>query len=181
MAETDGRPKGEGSARDHRPKLTIVIGANGAGKSTWYREHESELPKDFYDADSIANTLGDWDDPHDQIQAARRVNRAIRGHLDIHAVFVGTRDPRINVARVRRRVVENTGHDVDADHIRRRWSNAQENLAKTVLAFSRIDLYDNSGTTYRRIAVVRQYGIERVSPEAPEWARKLLARLQRPR
>ena len=207
MAETDGRPKGEGGPR---PKLTIVIGANGAGKSTWYREHESELPKDFYDADSIANTLGDWNDPHDQIQAARRVNGAIRGHLarkeafgfestysgrsrpriveraaregyDIHAVFVGTRDPRINVARVRRRVAENTGHDVDADDIRRRWHNAQENLAKTVLAFSRIDLYDNSGTTYRRIAVVRQYGIERLSPEAPEWARKLLARLQRRR
>ncbi len=67
--------------RGHRPRLTIVIGTNGAGKSTWCSKHEDELPAAFYDADSIANSLGDWNDPRDQIQAARRVNRALRDHL----------------------------------------------------------------------------------------------------
>ena len=62
-------------------ELTIVIGTNGAGKSTWCSKHEDELPAAFYDADSIANSLGDWNDPRDQIQAARRVNGAIRDHL----------------------------------------------------------------------------------------------------
>ncbi len=206
MAETDSRTKGQGPQRNDRPTLTIVIGSNGAGKSTWCRKHETQLPAAFYDADSIANSLGDWNDPHNQIQAARRVNRALRNHLangesfgfestysgrsrprlieraaregyDVHAVFIGTRSPQINVARVRRRVKENTGHAVDANDIRRRWHNAQDNLARTAQAFTRIDLYDNSGTTYRQIAVLRRHGIEQVSPEPPEWARSLIKRI----
>ena len=206
MAETHSHTKGEGRRRDHRPKLTIVIGTNGAGKSTWCSKHEDELPTAFYDADSIANSLGDWNDRHNQIQAARRVNRALRDHLassesfgfestysgrsrprlveraaregyDVHAVFIGTRHPQINVARVKRRVKENTGHAVDADDIRRRWHNAQENLARTAHAFNRIDLYDNSGTTYRQIAVLERHAIEQVSPETPEWTRLLLGRI----
>jgi len=40
-----------------------------------------------------------------------------------------------------------------------------------------IDLYDNSGTTYRQIAVLRRHGIEHVSPEPPEWAYSLLERI----
>ena len=192
--------------RGHRPRLTIVIGTNGAGKSTWCSKHEDELPAAFYDADSIANSLGDWNDPRDQIQAARRVNGAIRDHLakresfgfestysgrsrprmveraaragyDVHAVFIGTRDAEINVIRVQKRVTENTGHAVDADDIRRRWHNAQENLARTAHAFTRIDLYDNSGTTYRQIAVLKRHAIEQVSPETPEWTRLLLGRI----
>ena len=35
-------------------RLTIVIGANGAGKSTWCQNHHEELPEHFYNADSIA-------------------------------------------------------------------------------------------------------------------------------
>ena len=72
---------------------------------------------------------------------------------------------------------ENTGHAVDADDIRRRWHNAQENLARTAHAFNRIDLYDNSGTTYRQIAVLERHAIEQVSPETPEWTRLLLGRI----
>ena len=34
-----------------RPKLTVVIGANGAGKTTWAREHRDTLPRPFYNAD----------------------------------------------------------------------------------------------------------------------------------
>ena len=34
------------------PELTVVIGANGAGKTTWCREHRDALPKPFYNADS---------------------------------------------------------------------------------------------------------------------------------
>ena len=55
------------------PKLTIVIGANGAGKSTWCdRNRKERLPTDFYNADSIAKGLGDWNSPRKQ-QAAREL------------------------------------------------------------------------------------------------------------
>lgn len=45
------------------PLLVVVIGANGAGKSTWCHAHRDELPANFYDADSIAQGLGSYNDP----------------------------------------------------------------------------------------------------------------------
>ena len=63
-------------------QLTIVIGANGAGKSTWCRSNRRELPADFYDADSIAQGLGSYDDPALQREARKWVDRRIEGHLE---------------------------------------------------------------------------------------------------
>ena len=64
------------------PKLTIVIGSNGAGKSTWCRGNREQLPNHFYDADSIAEGLGDWNSPSRQREARAFVDRAIRTHLE---------------------------------------------------------------------------------------------------
>ena len=61
-------------------RLIIVIGANGAGKSTWIRSNRRELPANFYDADSIAQGLGSYDDPALQRQAREWVDRRIEGH-----------------------------------------------------------------------------------------------------
>ena len=44
------------------PALTIVIGGNGAGKSTWCSRNRERLPDHFYDADSLARGLGGWND-----------------------------------------------------------------------------------------------------------------------
>lgn len=38
-------------------------------------------------------------------------------------------------------------------------------------------MYDNSGTTYRQIAVLKRRAIEQVSAESPEWTRLLLERI----
>ena len=64
------------------PKLTIVIGGNGAGKTTWCRQHPHELPEAFYNPDAIAQDLGDWNDAGNQREAGRIVNAAIRRHLE---------------------------------------------------------------------------------------------------
>lgn len=65
------------------PKLTIVVGANGAGKSTWCdRNRSKRLPADFYNADSIAKGLGDWNSPRKQRTARELVDRNIESHLE---------------------------------------------------------------------------------------------------
>ena len=64
------------------PKLTTVIGGNGAGKTTWCGEHPHELPEAFYNPDAIARDLGDWNDAGNQLEAGRIVNAAIRRHLE---------------------------------------------------------------------------------------------------
>lgn len=63
------------------PRLLIVIGANGAGKTTWCLRNRAELPRHFYDADSIAQGLGGYDDPEHQSAARRMVDRCVAEHL----------------------------------------------------------------------------------------------------
>ena len=49
-------------------RLTVVIGANGAGKTTWTRKHREMLSKPFYNADSI--------EERDRFLAATRLESA---------------------------------------------------------------------------------------------------------
>ena len=42
-----------------RPKLVVIMGANGAGKTTWGGHHRDRLPLHFYNGDIIAEGLGD--------------------------------------------------------------------------------------------------------------------------
>ena len=67
--------------------LTIVIGGNGAGKTTWCRQHRDELPEHFYNADSIAEGLGDWNSGTAQEAARKIVDERIRRHLTNHEDF----------------------------------------------------------------------------------------------
>lgn len=188
-------------------KLKIVIGANGAGKSTWCSEHRSELPRHFYDADSIARGLGDWNDPARQRDARELVDKAIEKHLNnnedfgfestysgqsrpdiikraarkgyaIDAVFVGTTNPNINVRRVAKRVAARTGHAVPTDEITRRWTAAQENLAATATCFNTIELLDNSKKVRQVGMLGRNLTLVHARP-VPRWARKLTEELQR--
>lgn len=187
--------------------LTIVIGGNGAGKSTWCRDHRNELPRDFYDADSIAAGLGDWNSSVKQREARELVDRAIQKHLKrgegfgfestysgrsrprlvetakaagyaVRAVFVGTRRPDINVYRVRSRVANNTGHDVVEAEIRRRWTAAQDNLVRTAHALARIDLLDNSGHRTRQVVRIQEGRVHEMRKPTPLWASELTRRIQ---
>ena len=47
---------------DPRPLFVIVMGCNGAGKSAWKRANYERLPERFFDQDSIAGGIGDWND-----------------------------------------------------------------------------------------------------------------------
>ena len=63
------------------PELFIVIGANGAGKTTWADANRQDLPSHFYNADSIASGLGSADEAQHQLAARDIVDRAIAQHL----------------------------------------------------------------------------------------------------
>lgn len=188
------------------PKLTIVIGANGAGKSTWCERHRAELPTNFYNADSIARGLGDWNSAQKQREARELVDQAIEHQLaarsdfgfestysgrsrpsivrrakalgyHVSAVFVGTRGPEINVDRVKARVADRSGHDVPEIEIRRRWTAVQENLIATSDAIDSIQLIENSGSRARRVTTVARSQQTEVAPDSPRWARDLARRI----
>ena len=45
---------------DDRPVFTIVMGCNGVGKSAWKRANYDLLPSRYFDLDSVAGGIGDW-------------------------------------------------------------------------------------------------------------------------
>lgn len=192
------------------PRFVIVIGANGAGKSTWCRSYRDALPPNFYDADSIAQDLGSYDDHALQLKARTLVDAAIDRHLKqsesfgfestysgasrpriarrahelgyaTYAIFIGTRDPAINIDRVAARVRARTGHHVSESEIRRRWTAAQDNLVETASVFDRIRILDNSAghtwTVFDHIGTSQRHR----AVETPLWAARLSADLMRGR
>ena len=189
------------------PKLIIVIGSNGAGKSTWCDTHRSRrLPADFYNADSIAKGLGDWNSPAKQEAARDMVDAAIDQHLqkrsdfgfestysgrsrpdivrrakargyEIEAVFIGTTRPEINVDRVAKRVAARTGHDVPKKEIWRRWTAAQDNLVGTATNIDRIELIDNSGGHSRSVMRIADRQVTDRASRVPKWSSELAARI----
>ena len=187
-------------------RLTIVIGGNGAGKTTWCRQHRNELPEKFYNADSIAEGLGDWNSPTAQEDARRLVDDRIREHLtkredfgfestysgesrprvvveakrlgyETRAILIAAESPTINLERVAARVAAGTGHDVPDSEVRRRWAASQENLARTAPAIDIVDLIDNSGPKARLIARIDTGRTTRRAKPTPVWAEKITDRI----
>ena len=66
---------------EQKPHLTVVIGGNGAGKTTWARSHKDLLPKKFFNADSLAEALGDANFPENQREARVMVDQKIQSSL----------------------------------------------------------------------------------------------------
>ena len=190
------------------PRFALVIGAPGAGKTTWRRCHRRELPPNFYDADSLADGLGGYDDPvlqraartiigeHIDIRFARgepfglattysdpehkRLARSARARgYETLAIFLGTAEPSINVRRVRVNARNGGGPDVPARLVARQWLAAQYNLVSTVSLFDRIRLID---VTTDRILTLADCPRSELQPlQAPRWAARLSAGLLRGR
>ena len=90
-------------------------------------------------------------------------------------IFLGTVDPRINIERVSRRVLEG-GHHVPEHEIRRRWTRAFENLLETWDVFERIDVLDSSTENVHRVAGKHHGRIHTVATGLPRWARPIAIR-----
>lgn len=61
----------------------------------------------------------------------------------IHLIYITTKDPDINVARVRARVYQG-GHDVPEEKIRARYGRSISFLPQMILASDEVQIYDNS-------------------------------------
>ena len=165
---------------DNRPVFTIVMGCNGAGKSAWKRDNYDRLPAQYFDQDSVAGGIGDWNSDEARERTRRIVDgeiaRAIENRQDfgiestysgtpgramvkrakeagyrIEGVYIGTASPEINAERIRYRVSANTGHWVDVDRLPQRYGFSLLNLRKTAEQFDTLEIVDNSEYSAKRI------------------------------
>lgn len=158
---------------DNRPVFTIVMGCNGTGKSAWKRENWDRLPNPYFDQDSIAGGVGDWNSEESRKRTRRIVDAeiadALRDRKDfgvestysglpgpqlvqrvreegyrVEGVHIGTESPSINAERVRHRVEANTGHWGDVARLPQRHGFSLSNLRKTAEQFDELEIVDNS-------------------------------------
>ena len=157
-----------------RPSLTLIGGPNGSGKTsvlTVLRDLGVGIPN-YHNADDLRKTLsGPYDETARRAQemvrdareaaiAARHsvtyetvmshpshaeaMQRAVDRGFYVRLIFVTTKHPDINVARVARRVAQG-GHDVPEDKIRSRYKRCLgEGLARAAMIADESMIWDNS-------------------------------------
>ena len=178
------------------PKILVFAGPNGSGKSTITKG----LPicGIYVNADEIKRLSGCTD-----LEAAEEAEQIrhmlLKAHKDftfetvlstdrnlelllkakeqgyeIYAVFVLTKDPEINVRRVRARVKAG-GHDVPKEKIISRYEGSLRNLPRLVRISDHTRVIDNSGSEPHLICEVvnRQLTIW----ETEEWSKADILRL----
>ena len=201
---------------DSRPVFIIVMGCNGAGKSAWKRGNYDRLPDRFFDQDSIAGGIGDWNSEEarertkiifeaEVAEAIRyrlsfgvestfsgrpgpaMVERVRRAGYRVEGIYLGTESPAINVARIEKRVLENTGHRVDPERVPERYRWSLSNLRRWVAEFDQLELLDNSRDDVLGIpdptelcCLEKGRSVSRVETEdMPAWCADLLFKVER--
>ena len=181
-----------------RPQLWLLVGGNGAGKTTFYRESRlCGLP--FVNADRIARRLSP-DAPELAIyDAARAADGLRRRYLDARETFCAetvfshpskvdfVRDAvkqgfevnlvyihlptDLHVARVNQRVSVG-GHDVPTHKIAPRVSRLRRNVREALPLCDAADLYDNSDSDrpFDLVLSVRGGRVVPTHHPLPRWA-----------
>ena len=178
------------------PSLTLLMGANGAGKSRWAARFRDQLPSLFLNREMRADRTvlcpeaARWralcirdrrtfgiETTFTRAWRRRLLRDALERGFSLRAVFLGTADPALNVARVRERHRSGAGHLVPSSTVRRRWSTCQSNLVDHAGAFDSIRVIDSTADDV--VEVVRIAGTTELYVETPRpWIVALLAGIQ---
>lgn len=182
-----------------KPILTILIGANGSGKSTFYglAVYRDMLPGKFFNADTIAAGLGNANDPENQRIARNFIDEqmeiAIANGIDFGLETTYSGESRPNLVRRahaagyevhaifigtrtseinKRRVRQRHaggGHDIPPQEIERRWTQARAGLIDTWNEIEKILFIDTSDNRFERVGLKTERGVEPLVDPIPEW------------
>jgi predicted ABC-type ATPase len=181
------------------PRLTIIAGANGCGKSTLTSRSSFIYKTPLLDPDAMSKALQPTISGASAVAAARQVlisagkhiekgesfavETTLSGHtylqmmadarirgFEIVLVYIGTENVETNLARIRNRVLAG-GHDVPESDVRRRYKRSFENLSLAMERAEHTILFDNSTEEgYRLVAVLGQSGSQWFEP-VPDWVK----------
>ena len=197
-AHVNKAPKNPTRMPGDPPRLTIIAGANGCGKSTFTARSSFVYSIPLLDPDAISKALQATSPGTSAVAAARKVLNSARQHIqkgegfavettlsgqgylqmmleartcgfEIVVVYIGTERVEINLSRIRDRVVAG-GHNVLEVDVRRRYLRSFQNLAAAISRADHTILFDNSTEEgYRLVAVLGKSGNKWFKP-TPGWA-----------
>jgi predicted ABC-type ATPase len=185
----------------NKPLLAIVGGPNGSGKSSQSRPY-LEDGLFFLNPDEIARVLNPKDVRASAMEAGRVVlnyaaqlvqerrsfalESTLSGNTPLKLlatakakgyrtalVYVGTKDPTVNIIRVASRVAQG-GHHIPTDDIIRRWHRSVEAMPRYLKAVDEAWIVDNSGEIPRLIAKTMSGVATILYPPVPAWIQQAI-------
>ena len=179
-----------------RPRLLVFAGPNGSGKSTITKGipicgtyvNADEIKRiskctdleAAQEAEQIRQMLlkANMDFTFETVLSTERnlelLRQAKEQGYEIHAVFVLTNNPIINIQRVKSRVKAG-GHDVPDEKIISRYEKSLRNISRLVRIADHTRIIDNSGDEPHLIGEVLDQHL--VIWETEQWSKKEILRL----
>ena len=187
-----------------KKQLWLLTGANGAGKSTFYKHYLSAYGIKFVNADLIAGEINP-DSPetvsYEAANAAANIREAMldqgvsfcfetvfshpskiefikqakNKNYDTVLVYIHLIDPGLNDARVHQRTMEG-GHNVPVEKIRSRIPRTMTHIRQALSLVNQAWILDNSWerNRFKQIAVMKNGRYEFKVEPVPEWLNKIL-------
>src|SRR5690606_22298532 len=185
---------------NQRPQLWMLVGGNGAGKSTFYQEFIGPLGIPFVNADQYARQLWPANPEKYSYEAAKIAERERARQLELGATFCfetvfshpskidfiaqakaqgyeiklfyfHLESPSLNEARVSMRVAAG-GHHVPKDKIWSRLPRTYQNVITCLGLVDELHLFDNSSAEepFTPVASWADLQWELFESPLPEWA-----------
>jgi len=188
-----------------RKQLWLLVGGNGAGKSTFYKNYLEHLALPFVNADILARMVyPDAPEAHsydaaiiaEQMRRELLLNGAcfcfetVYSHpskidfvahakalgYEVIMVLVHLHSAELNQARVAERVSEG-GHSVPDEKVRSRIPRTLQHVKTSIPLCDQVRVYDNSfvDNPFKPVFSVVNGTVERHVNPLPDWAEELLA------
>lgn len=185
-------------------QVWLLVGGNGAGKSTFYRKFLEPKGMPFVNADVLAKQFFPEDPEGNSYLAAQLagnlresllqegrsfcfetvfshvskvdfVARAKAFGYQVVMVFIHVESAELNLARISQRVEEG-GHQVPDDKVRARIPRTLANIRRVLPLCDQVRILDNSSieNPFRQVATVRSGSVSIHMQTLPKWALDLL-------
>lgn len=191
----------------HHKQLWMLVGGNGAGKSTFYRLYLEPLRVPFVNADVLAR-LAYPDAPEAHSYDAAKLAEQMRGNLllsgtsfcfetvyshpskidfvarakalgyEVIMVMVHLQNCELNQARISERILEG-GHFVPDEKVISRIPRTLKHIKASIPLCDRVQIYDNSfaNDPFQPVLAILNGKVEPYIDPLPEWAEQLLSDL----
>jgi len=188
----------------------MLVGGNGAGKSTFYRLALEPLGVPFVNADLLARIVFPEDPEAHSDEAAQLAERqrlellqegvsfcfeTVYSHpskidfiaqakalgYQIIMVWIHLETPALNLARIANRVSEG-GHDVPAEKVRSRIPRLLHQVRASIPLVDVLRIYDNSSAQdpFRPVLTLSEGSLQLHQQPLPHWAAACLADIPTP-